>query len=94
MIALAPYPDGISVWSIWNGSSMPGGNGEYYEEVEFVPPSVYNKVVGHYNNVSDWCKENLTGPYELDERTDILFDGVRIRIGRESDMAYFQLRWG
>ena len=89
MIVLAPYPDGISVWSIWNGSSMPGG-----EEVEFVPPSVYNKVVGHYNNVSDWCKENLTGPYELDKKTDILPNGVRVRLGRKSDMAYFYLRWG
>ena len=90
MIALAPYPNGIQMDAWW---SLPGGA----DPLHLAQPSVIrqcDEVVGHYNNVSDWCKGNLIGPYELDEKTDILFDGVRIRIGRESDMAYFQLRWG
>jgi hypothetical protein len=90
MIALAPYPNGVQMDAWW---SPPGGA----DPLHLAQPSVIrqcDEVVGHYNNVSDWCKGNLIGPYELDEKTDILFDGVRIRIGRESDMAYFQLRWG
>lgn len=54
----------------------------------------YNKAEKHFNNVSEWCKKCLCGPYELDKEQDLLFDGVRIRLGRESDIAYFQLKWG
>jgi len=90
MIALAPYPNGLQYASWW---SLPGGA----DPRRLATPAAirqHDKVVGHYNNVSDWCKKNLTGPYEINKETDILYDGVRVRLGRESDMAYFQLKWG
>ena len=93
MIALARYPNGIQMDAWWSFPSI-SIRGTSREPVQPEVVRQCDEVAGHYNNVSDWCKENLIGPYELDEKTDILFDGVRIRIGRESDMAYFQLRWG
>ena len=106
MIVIAPYPNGfhpdiIAVVALYR----PGGEGAFDiwrlgaggDLQHLAEPSVvrqYDKVEGHYNDVSGWCKENLTGPYIINKETDILFDGVRVRVGRESDMAYFQLRWG
>jgi len=90
MIVIAPYPNGFhpDMWFCTPGGADPRHLAE---------PAVvrqYDKVEGHYNDVSGWCKENLTGPYIIDKETDILFDGVRVRVGKESDMAYFHLRWG
>jgi hypothetical protein len=81
MIAIAPYPNSFH----YDYSAIAH---------RLAPTRQHDKVVEHYNNVSDWCKENLTGPYEIDEETDILSHGVRVRVGRESDLAYFHLRWG
>ena len=90
MIALAPYPNGVQMDAWW---SLPGGADPRHLAQHRVVRQC-DEVAGHYNNVSDWCKENLTGPYEIDEETDTLSHGVRVRVGRESDLAYFQLRWG
>jgi len=90
MIVIAPYPNGFHPDMWW---CMPGGA----DPRNLAEPAIirqHGKVFEHYHNVSSWCKENLTGPYIIDKETDILFDGVRVRVGRESDMAYFQLRWG
>ena len=90
MILVAAYPDNFKCYAMLHGAidfERLFYNSNGYQ-------NSYNKAEKHFNNVSEWCKKCLCGPYELDKEQDLLFDGVRIRLGRESDMVYFQLRWG
>ena len=85
MILVAEYPDNFKCYAS-KGKWLRSGSASHRNS--------YNKAEKHFNNVSEWCKKYLCGPYELDKEQDLLFDGVRIRLGRESDMVYFQLKWG
>jgi len=91
MIALAPYPQGLKLDQTvlsyyWNVSTLGAVGGQ---------PAIhkkYQQAHDHYTQVRNWCIENLNGPYIVDVE-DILYDGVRVRVGTEFDLAYFTLRW-
>ena len=53
----------------------------------------YLKAIDHYKNVLAWCKEMFVGPYILNEQ-DILYYGIRVRIGSLQDQFLFKLKWG
>ena len=53
----------------------------------------YLKAIDHYKNVLDWCREMFVGPYILNEQ-DILYYGIRVRIGSLQDQFLFKLKWG
>ena len=89
MIAVALYPNNFcleqSVLSyFWNNISQVNQQSPAFEK--------YNQAHEHFIQVRNWCIENLTGPYCIDVN-DILYDGVRVRVGKVDDLAYFTLKW-
>ncbi len=89
MIALAPYPQGLKLEQIvlsffWQNVSQLNQQSKVYQS--------HKQAHEHYTQVRNWCMVNLTGPYCIDVE-DILYDGVRVRVGTETDLAYFTLRW-
>jgi hypothetical protein len=94
MICLAKYPNGF----ILNQTHLPyytswltaGGS----KPQNFQPSDKnYLRAIDHYINVLLWCKNTFIGPYNLDEQ-DILYYGIRVRIGSLQDQFLFTLKWG
>lgn len=52
----------------------------------------YHQAMNHYTDVLAWCHSHLQGPWDCNHN-DMLHEGVRVRIGTESDAAYFLLKW-
>lgn len=84
MIVVARYPNGFRM----NQLQMPFAGMGGYTAAE----QNYKQAVEHYQSVIQWCKEYLSGPWDCNER-DILYDGIRVRIGTEIDVAFFKLKW-
>ena len=84
MIAVARYPDN----NVLNQLHLPyAGLSGYSSSTQN-----YQLAMDHWKEVQQWCTMFLQGPWQCDN-TDILFDGVRVRIGALKDLAYFQLKW-
>jgi len=89
MIAVAIYPNNFCLEqgvlsSFWNNFSQINQLSTAYQK--------YKPAHDHYTQVRNWCVENLSGPYCIDVN-DILYDGVRVRVGKVDDLAYFALKW-
>ena len=88
MIVIAPYPKGFKL-------EQTALSYYYYNTGSNIPAIVQRKhkrAYTHYSNVKRWCKDNLSGPFEI-TLDDILHDGVRVRLSTSDDLAFFQLRW-
>jgi hypothetical protein len=88
MIAVAPYPRG---WKLDQTALS-----YFYYNMANNGPTVmtqkYKQALEHYNAIQQWCTENCQGPYDL-AYSDILHDGIRVRLGSKEDLAFFQLKW-
>jgi len=88
MIALAQYPAGLKLdqtalsfyYKTLVNASLTSQNNQY------------TQALGHFLDVREWCALHCNGPYTI-EISDILFDGVRVRIGSYDDLFYFTLKW-
>ena len=83
MLALAPYPKCFKL-------DQTAVN-YYYYNMKAVSEK-YQHALTHYSNIRYWCTENCQGPYIIDY-SDILHDGVRVRLGDQGDLAHFTLKW-
>jgi hypothetical protein len=88
MIAIAPYPQGFKL-------DQPALSYYYYNlnnKGPIVSSEKYKRALHHYTTVKKWCDQFCIGPYSI-EKTDILYDGIRVRLGTNEDLAYFTLTW-
>jgi hypothetical protein len=88
MIALAQYPSGLKL----DQTAL----SFYYKSLVNVTLSAqskkYSQALDHFLDVRKWCELNCKDPYSI-EISDLLFDGVRVRIGSYDDFVYFTLKW-
>ena len=84
MVVIAEYPDGVTVSQMY----LPFAGTPGYSTND----SNYNIAMDHYYEILNWCSSNLRGPWECNT-DDILYIGVRVRIGTLDDLAYFNLKW-
>lgn len=85
MLALAPYPKGFKL-------DQTAFNYYYNNVCPVTVSEKYKQALVHYTNIRYWCTENCQGPYIIDY-SDILHDGVRVRLGDQGDLAHFTLKW-
>ena len=52
----------------------------------------YDFIRGFREEVMDYCRQNLQGPWQSDE-LDILYNGVRIRLGSKKDKFLLTLKY-
>ena len=52
----------------------------------------YDFIRGFREEVMDYCRKNLQGPWQSDE-LDILYNGVRIRLGSKKDRFLLTLKY-
>lgn len=45
------------------------------------------------NEVWEYCYKTCGGPWESDN-LDVLFNGIRVRIGNEKDLMFLKLKYG
>ena len=82
MIALAQYPSGLKL----DQTAL----SFYYKSLVNVTLSAqskkYSQALDHFLDVRKWCELNCKYPYSI-EISDLLFDGVRVRIGSYDDFV-------
>jgi len=84
LIAVARYPDGNVLDQLHLPyAGIPGYSASH---------DSYKIAMKHWEDVQQWCAVFLQGPWQCDNN-DILFEGIRVRIGALKDLAYFQLKW-
>ena len=83
MIALAQYPSGLKL----DQTAL----SFYYKSLVNATLSAqskkYSQALDHFLDVRKWCELNCKYPYSI-EISDLLFDGVRVRIGSYDDFVY------
>jgi hypothetical protein len=94
MICLAKYPNGfilnqthLPYYTLWLAAGGPKPQNFQSKDKNYI------QAIDHYKDVLDWCKEVFVGPYILNEQ-DILYYGIRVRIGNLQDQFLFTLKWG
>ena len=84
LVVVALYPDGVYMSQMYLPfAGIPG-----YEASD----EIYNQAMDHYHDVLNWCSTNCQGPWECGT-DDILYLGVRVRLGTMEDFTYFNLKW-
>lgn len=84
LVVVALYPDGVYMSQMYLPfAGIPG-----YEASD----KMYNLAMDHYYDVLEWCSANCQGPWECGT-DDILYLGVRVRLGTMDDFTYFNLKW-
>ena len=84
MIVVARYPNGNKMSQMHLPFASTPGYTASHES--------YRLAMNHFTEVINWCTKHLMGPWECTD-SDILHEGIRVRIGDQKDIAYFKLKW-